>query len=588
MTLVFGEELFAICALIFCAPIATHIGAAIAAQKHDPGKDGLFMFGLRYLMSALSTQIALVILPWAATGCIPLHAASFPQPVQIDTGALTGIQSIQFPNVTRFEGIPFAAPPVGDLRWKPPIPPRKWKGVLKADHLSPVCAQVSRTMLMFPFITKEFFPDLAVGMSEDCLYLNVWTPAKSAADKLPVIVWIHGGAFQEGSTSVPSNNGQGLAAKGVVVVAINYRLGILGFLASPELDMESPHRVSGNYGFLDQIEALKWVHRNIASFGGDPDRVTIAGQSSGAGSVNFLTISPLAKGLFQRGIAQSGTRYMRDPGPTGNNPMTYKTLRDAEADDAAYLDKCGVDVAKLRKMSMEEINKLPFPPFPPAFFGPNVDGWVLPAGYDETYSRGAQNDVPIIAGGTADEGGANPGTKTTVPEYRQWAKDKFGDMAEEFLKLYPAGTDNEATKQRLIVARDWQRSSIYLWAHSWQGKSRNKTFIYQWNHVYPGPNQEANGAFHGSDIPYVLNSLWTVPERPFKDDDRSVANMMASYWANFAATGDPNGKGLAEWPAFSPDSRVAMQLGDKTGVIPVATDSRFEFFKRFFDTHLAK
>src|SRR5580658_1164062 len=256
-----------------------------------------------------------------------LHAQTSATGVKIDSGELTGSPTAN-PAVISFKGIPFAAPPVGDLRWKPPVPPAKWSGVLKAEHYSPACIQKMR--------------DEGTTGSEDCLYLNVWMPASSTAAKLPVMVWFFGGGFSGGSASNPGFEAVGLANKGVIVVTINYRLGLLGFLASPELDAESPHHVSGNYGLLDQVESLKWVKRNIAAFGGDPSRVTIFGQSAGGGSVQFMAVAPPARGLFQRAISQSGTMDTGDP-LLWQGAMSYRTMQEAETNDWYYLHKVGVD-----------------------------------------------------------------------------------------------------------------------------------------------------------------------------------------------------------------------------------------------------
>jgi carboxylesterase type B len=418
--------------------------------------------------------------------------------------------------------------------------------------------------------------------SEDCLYLNVWTAAKSADAKLPVMVWIFGGGFQAGSGSNPTFDGEGLAAKGIVRVSLNYRLGILGFLSHPDLDKESPHHASGNYGLLDQIEALKWVKRNIAAFGGDPNRVTIFGQSAGGGSVNFLTSSPLAKGLFQRAIAENGLLHPDDPFLQERSPSAYKKIAQAESDNLAYLAKAGVQsLQQLRAMSSAQINALPPAPFPPAFYSPIQDSWVFPDGFAESYAKGKQIDVPYIAGWTSVY---YPDLKISVAQYRQWAEARFGAMGKEYLALYPAATDAEASLQIEQGARDSYRSSLFLWAQARQKQGPNKTFIYYYNHPYPGASKEKFGAGAGDEIPYVMNSLAKL-DRHFVKEDFAVADMMSSYWANFATTGDPNGKGLPKWPAYSPESKVAMQLGNDTGAIPVATDARFQFYKRFFASH---
>ena len=508
-----------------------------------------------------------------AASAIAVHAQGFPQVVQTDKGVVSGAPGSNSAIMT-FKGIPFAAPPVGDLRWKPPVAPAKWDGVLKADHYGNTCMQRNRAANPNPPI------------SEDCLYLNVWTPAKSANEKLPVMVWIYGGGFSGGSASNPSFDGEGLAAKGVVRVSMNYRLGILGFLAHPELDKESPNHASGNYGLMDQIAALQWVQRNIAAFGGDPTKVMIFGQSAGGGSVHFLSVSPLAKGLFRAGVSENGLLYQWDPYLIERNPSAYKLIKPAEEENIAYLKKAGIEsMAQLKKMTAAEINALPAPPFPPAFFSPIIDGWVLPLDFDEVYAKGKQNDVTMIAGWTNSY---YPGFKITVAEYEKWANARFGKLAGEFLKLYPATNDAEAWAMTELSAQDSYRISAYLWATTRQKaqpkSSKNRFWVYTYNHPEP-PDAQHRGASAGVEIPYVNNSLSKLPERPFVKLDFDVADQMSSYWANYAKTLDPNGKGLANWPSVDPKSHTTMQLGEDMKVIPLATEPRFQFFKKFLESH---
>jgi para-nitrobenzyl esterase len=518
--------------------------------------------------------LSVVALACLGVAVVPLHAATFPQTVQVDTGTVNGIPGAN-PAVMAFKGIPFAAPPVGALRWKPPVTPAKWSGELKADHFGPSCTQPTRRV---PIPGSQNPTDVP---GEDCLYLNVWTPAKSAAEKLPVMVWIYGGGFSGGSGSNADFDGEGLAAKGIVRITFNYRLGILGFLAHPDLDKESAHHTSGNYGMLDQIAVLQWVARNIAAFGGDPKNVTIFGQSAGGGSVHFLANSPLAKGLFHRAISENGLMHPDDPFLQERSPSAYKKFDQAEADNLAYLKKAGIEsLQKLRAMSAAEILALPRAPFPPAFFTPVVnDGWVFPNDFAENYAQKKQNDVPFMAGWTSVY---YPELKIAVAEYRNWAEARFGAMAKEYLSLYPATTDEEASMQVEQGARDSYRASLLLWSKLRQ--KNFKTYIYYFNHGLPGDRKEKFGAGAGAEIPYVMNSL-SKTKRAYKQQDYDIAEMMSSYWANFAKTGDPNGKGLPVWSAVSPDGKIIMQLGDNTGKIPVATDARLDFYKRFFATH---
>jgi carboxylesterase type B len=514
----------------------------------------------------------------AIAPCAALPAASFPLQVQIDAGAIQGTPS-STPSIAVFKGIPYARPPVGALRWKPPMAPRHWKGVRAADHFGRSCLQVSRQTTIAGSRNPTDAP------SEDCLYLDVWTPAHQVTDRLPVMVWIYGGGFQAGSSSNPQFDGEGLAAKGVVRVQMNYRLGIYGFLSHPDLDRESPHHASGNYGLLDQIEALKWVKRNISAFGGDPQRVTIFGQSAGGGSVHILSLSPLADGLFQRAISENGLLFSGDPFLQERSPSAYLPIREAEARNVEYLKKGGVtSLRQLRSMSADAINALPRTPFPPAFFGPIQDGWLLPEGMAELYAKGRQSHVPFMAGWTSVY---YPGLQITPATYELWAHARFGSMAEEYLSLYPASTDQAAAEAVEQGARDSYRSSLLLWARQRASKD-SSTYIYYFNHGLPGSAKEKFGAGAGAEIPYVMNSLTKI-EGNFRGVDHQIAEMMSSYWVNFATTGDPNGPGLPNWPrADAHDGSPMMQLGDGTGPIDVASENRFDFYRRFFNSRPPK
>jgi carboxylesterase type B len=504
-----------------------------------------------------------------------LYAQTFPLSVKIDAGELSGVSTAN-PAVTVYKGVPFAAPPVGALRWTPPVAPAKWTGVRKADKYGAACMQRGRGE---PGAGGD-----QVEPNEDCLYLNVWTPAKSAADKLPVMVWFFGGGFSGGSSAAPGFEAVGLASNGVIVVTINYRLGMLGFLTSPELDAESPRKVSGNYGLLDQIESLKWVKRNIAAFGGDPNQVTIFGQSAGAGSVQFHAVMPQARGLFQRAISQSGTMDTGDP-LIWQGAMSYRTLKEAETNHWHYLRGIGLDsMAKLRAMTAEQLISLPAPNFPqfPPFFCPVLDGYVMPSSYQQAYAHRKQADVPFMVGTAAEDLSGTPTFKTTVAAYRQWVQQKFGPMADEFIRLYPAANDEEASVAQNLALHDQNRISKLGWANEYRNGVRSSIYIYFWNHPWPG--QEGRGAFHGSEIPYVMGSLASV-KQPFNDNDRKISETMTQYWANFAMTGNPNANGLADWPVYAPsNNRTTMQLGDSPGVIEPATEARVDFFLRWFDT----
>ena len=474
-----------------------------------------------------------VILAISAVGSV---AAAISQPVKVDGGLVSGVAD-RDPSIVAFKGIPFAAPPVGDLRWRAPKPVVPWQGVRSADKFSASCIQnivAERKPWTYEFMAHG-------DISVDCLYLNIWTGAKQPAEKRPVYVYLYGGGFSEGSAAVPVYDGVGLAKKGLVVVTINYRVGVLGFLAYPELTRESDHRASGNYGLLDQLAALEWVHENIARFGGDPSRVTIAGQSAGGMSVHALTASPLAKGLFQRAIVESGGSSVDKVGIT----LTARGLAEAEADGQKFAGSKGAKSLKdLRAMSWQKLTEAgPGGPSGPGLrFAPIVDGYLLPAPVRDIFAQGKQNDVVTLTGANKDElgGFGPPQGPVTAESFRKQAQQRFGAEANEFLTLYPAATDEEAKLAQSQSVRDRALVSMYLWGRDRSKAAKTKVYEYLWDHALPGPDAQRFGAFHTSEVPYVMNTLY-MSDRPFTDADRKIADRMSSYWANFAATGDPNG-----------------------------------------------
>jgi carboxylesterase type B len=501
------------------------------------------------------------------------------QPVRVEGGLVSGVPGSD-PGVLVFKGIPFAAPPVGNLRWREPKAVVPWQGVRRAEKFSAGCIQKvvpERKPWTYEFMTHG-------EISEDCLYLNVWTSANSAIERRPVFVYIYGGGFAEGSAQVPVYDGEGLAKKGLVVVTFNYRLGVLGFLAHPGLAAESTHHVSGNYGLTDQLAALRWVHENIAEFGGDPSRVTIAGQSAGGMSVHDLTAAPMAKGLFQRAIVESGGSSV---GKSGMR-MGPVTMAEAEAQGQKFAEaKAATSAAELRALSWEKLME-PLPSdasgggAPRLSFAPIPDGYYLPAPPLEVISQGKQNDVVTLTGANRDElgGFGPPQGPVTVESFAKQARQRYGTSADEFLKLYPASTDDEAKLAQSQSARDQALVSMYLWAKVREKTAKTNVYEYLWDHAMPGPDAERFGAFHTSEVPYVLNTLY-MSDRPFKDTDRKIAEMMSSYWANFAAKGDPNGKGVPRWRPIGDEANI-MEVGDKTEAIPVAgSPAKFEFFKRY-------
>lgn len=536
------------------------------------------------------------------TAAMPAGSPALAGPIRIETGLVSGVPA-RDPSVTVFKGVPYAAPPVGELRWRPPHPAVSWTGVRKADRFGDICPSLRNPA--------------SEPMSEDCLYVNVWTGASSSKERRPVMVWIHGGGFWQGSGSDPKTEGTGLARKGVVLVTFNYRLGALGFLATPELSHESGHSASGDYGLLDEIAALKWVKRNISAFGGDPDKVTVFGHSAGAGSVNFLSISPLAKGLFRRALAESQVRFPRDL-ELRYLSSSWRPLAGAETAGARYEAELGAhSLAELRALPWRALLRGTDRPDldvytggtarPPAF-RPVVDGWVLPHSFSRTFAAQAQNPVEYVAGNNLDEGGAAPETAwaglrapgaprpevtlgsprqiARLADYRAAARHKFGAMADEFLKLYPASNDDEAALQNDLAIHDNSQVSTWLWARDWGRATRTPVFTYFWTHAPPGPEHDSRGAYHGSEINYVFDSLEQT-RLPWTDQDRKIAATMSSYWANYAATGDPNGPGLPRWPAFDPAAKEVMVLGDSFGPTPIASAAKFAFWRRFFARNAA-
>jgi para-nitrobenzyl esterase len=512
----------------------------------------------------LRSRLLLAVLLCAPS--LPLHAA-LSAPVRTAGGSVAGVAG-RDAAVSVYKGIPFAAPPVGALRWQPPRPAAPWQGVRKADQFGATCAQPARG-------------GGQQNLSEDCLYLNVWTAAQSAGEKRPVLVWIYGGGFMLGSASSPTSDGEALARKGLVVVTMNYRVGPFGFLATPELSAESPRHVSGNYGLLDNIAGLQWVQQNIAAFGGDPAKVTIAGQSSGAGSALLLAQSPLAKGLFRGVIAQSGARAIGDP-----TFVQVRSLASTEKRGVQFATEHGASsLRELRALTWQqvlegvELNKgspgddgdASLPVFRPA-----IDGWVLPLSIGDTYARGLQQDLPVLTGFNRDEMGAVPQPKTTLAALQANAQRDYGPLAPELLRLYPAGNDAQAGEAQNDFSRDRNRTTSYLWAAAWKQKARSNVYTYFWTHAPPGPQ----GAAHGVEIRYAFDSL-ALFDLPWTAQDRRVADLTSSYWANFVRNGDPNGPGVPRWPAFDGKPQI-MVLGGDYGTMPVAEPAKLDFMKRFY------
>ena len=480
--------------------------------------------------------------------------------VKLDTGQVAGIAGAT-PEMRIYKGIPFAAPPVENLRWRAPQPAGHWDGVRQADAFGPVCMQNAGG---------------GQKVSEDCLYLNVWTAAKSAGEKRPVMVWIYGGGYNTGSGSQPDYDGEALAKKGAVVVTINYRLGVFGFFSYPELTRESDRRGAGNFGLLDSIAALQWVQKNIAAFGGDPKRVTIFGESAGAGLVANLMVSPLAKGLFHRAIGESSSWNTATIGRLG-------TLADAEQAGVKYADGLGAkSLSELRAKPANEILK------GGRGAGPIVDGWSIPEDPGTVFAQGKQNDVPVLVGSNRDESfGATP---ANAAQYAEQSRKRYGDLAANFMKVYPGGSDEQAKDSAFFAGRDEMAFVMRNWARMETKTGKSKAYVFFFTHQPPVlPNAKAGkfgpgphgSAVHTSELPYVFNNL--RGPRAWTDVDRQVADTMSSYWVNFAATGDPNGKGLPKWIAYGDKNKSAMEFGDTTGMGPAPDEAKLAVFQAYYD-----
>ena len=450
-----------------------------------------------------------------------------------------------------FLGIPYAAPPVGAYRWRAPRPAEPWHGSRRADHFGASCFQPVVRNGFGPW-TREYFPHGAI--SENCLYLNVWTPRKRTGP-MAVLVWIPGGGFIGGSGSVPIYNGARLAARGIVVVSINYRLGPFGFLTTPALAAEARrnHEPPGNYGLQDVIAALRWVQQNIAAFGGTPREVTIAGQSAGAISVQDLLVSPLAMGLYQRAIAESGL------------PTTVPSVQLAQAERTgeAFVRAHGVStLTALRALPARALEPAGAFMSGPQFF-PIIDGEVVPAAVDRLIAEGRARQVPVLIGMNANERSASsPLTRTLSNRlWHAFLRKNFGAMAPTFARLYPGRTARQRARAKRALQTDLGRAALYHWARLWLAHARAPVYAYLWTHAEPGPQSAKWGAFHTSEVPYVFDTLDRSPGRPFTAADRAIARRMSAYWVDFVKTGSPNGPGLATWPRLAHPQGPIMRLG---------------------------
>jgi len=484
--------------------------------------------------------------------------------IDTESGQVEGIQEDGYMS---FKGIPFAAPPVGELRWKDPQPVERWEGVLKADTFACGCSQAQNLR----------------PQGEDCLYLNIWTPANFASEKLPVMVWIHGGGFSAGAPLESTYFGEKLTRKGVIYVSVAYRLGQLGFLAHPELSAESPNKVSGNYGILDQIAALKWIQRNIEAFGGDPHKVTIFGESAGAISVSILCASPLAKDLFTGAISESGGNF--GPVEQDSRQDGIVSLKGAENIGIEFMKQMGAtSIEELRKMDPRDFfeNRAAGR----GGFWPNADGYVIPDDQYKLYEAGKYNDVNVIIGTNSDEGGMF--SRPSYPEdYKHRTEQRFGDFAEKIFKAYPGDTEEQTYTSSADIFRETAFAwPSWAWARLQSRTGNSKVFMYYFDQKQPeNPRMpiKLRGAPHAAEIKYVLENI--DPNR-YGEEDLKLSDMMGTYWTNFAKYGDPNGDNLPVWTEFSEENPAVMHLkytpeqGPETG--PVPNINKLELMDEYF------
>lgn len=491
------------------------------------------------------------------------------QQVRTEAGTVEGSASPDG-KVQIFRGIPYAAPPVGKLRWKEPQPVAKWEGVRKATEFGARCMQGN---VFGDMVFRDAAP------SEDCLYLNVWTPKASAEAKLPVMVWIYGGGFQAGATSEPRQDGEQLARKGVVVVSMNYRLGIFGFFSHAELTQESPHHASGNYGLLDQASALEWVHHNIAGFGGDPGNVTIFGESAGSFSVSALMASPVSKGLIHRAIGESGAFFGRT--------LPAKPLAQSEQDAAKFAETIGADtLEKLRGMSAQQLLDAAMKDRNSFRFGPNIDGYFFPESPSEIYAQGKQTHVALLAGWNHDEGNYRQffgKDEPTKENYVKKIEQTYGEKAAEVLKAFPGESEEQLkTSAGLLATANFIGYGTWKWLEMQEKAGDAAVYRYEFDDAPPpaattdGTPGVSRGAYHSAEIEFVFGMLKSK-NLPWRPEDFELSERMGSYWTNFAKTGNPNGAGLPEWPRYTAkDGYEVMHLSAKPAAEKDAQRAQYE------------
>lgn len=547
--------------------------------------------------------------------------------IRVTGGPIQGVASPVDPSITLYKGVPYAAPPLGQNRWREPQPVVPWESIKVCDTTGPVCPQVA---------PDPRYVNILKGwpQSEDCLYLNVFCPPKSNPDeKKAVLLWIHGGGFREGGAADPNFDGTGLAQKGVIVVVPSFRLGMFGFFAHPDLTAESKHHTSGNYGIYDTLEALKWIHNNIAEFGGDPGRVTVSGQSGGSAKTHILLLSPLTRGLLHGAIIQSGARSPREPALAVGAP-SWRSLKQAEQEGVAVLKELGLpDIAALR--AYQDISRLAAMSLkrdttrwgPPPFFRAVLDGYVFPKKYSETFDQGPPNDVPVITGQNRDEGGVYNEPRFTYDDLVASARGRLGpdqthskgseELVEKFLQLYEPA-DKEPGRGPLdawnLSARDNTRLNLSLWAQDYHQHTTSPVYGYYFTHAPPNwhgwtrPDPLATpktpgytngkgpltGAYHSAEFAYTFNSLITNNIRPWTDADRILGDKVSTLWANFCKTGNPNGRGpkdrpegVPKWPSLIDQPDTLLGLGGDFEYIQTASPEARAFWEEYINAQPA-
>ena len=488
----------------------------------------------------------------------PFH--NDPLTVRTEQGRVHG-KTINGGQVRAFLGLPYAAPPVGDLRWRAPAPPGHWNGVREATQYGAHCMQgnVYKDMI---------FQDS--GPSEDCLYLNVFAPASAKPrSRLPVMFWIHGGGYRAGSASEPRHDGDDLPLKGVVLVTINYRLGVFGFLATADLGKEDDG-AAGNYGLLDMVAALEWVKANIREFGGNPDNVTIFGESAGSFAVSTLMTATRAQALFQTAIGESGSAMSLGAPDT-------PSLEQVEKRNQAWADSLGVKtLAELRALPAQTILDAAMKKGAPRF-GPVIDGKLLVEPVADSYAAGRQAHIPLLAGWNRDEN-SSLAKGMTVAKWKAYAEDHFGDRSAEFLSLYPGDTDDEAARSAIDYGSDaFIAFGTWKWIQAQLKTGGSAVYRYHFELAAPPSKFHPDSyAFHSDDIEYVFGTLDTRPGAVWRPEDRKLSDEMMTYWTNFAKTGDPNGPGVPEWPQDNEDNLV-LHLDSTITVSPSTVEPRYEF-----------